>query len=61
MSDKSKQQYIDFEAYEREAEPHKRERAFFWVELFVIDALKKLSWHCHFLKNGCKDSANRTQ
>ena len=27
MTDKSKQQYIDFEAYERVAEPHKRERA----------------------------------
>ena len=26
MTDKNKQLYIDFEAYERVAEPHKRER-----------------------------------
>ena len=30
MTDNNKQQYIDFEAYERVAEPHKRERASAW-------------------------------
>ena len=30
MDNKSKQQYLDFEAYERMAEPHKRERASAW-------------------------------
>ena len=43
MSDKSKQQYIDFEAYERVAEPHKRERASAWrtaIGLQDVDGLK---------------------
>ena len=30
MNDNSKQLYLDFEAYERVAEPHKRERASAW-------------------------------
>ena len=30
MTDKNKQLYLDFEAYERVAEPHKRERASAW-------------------------------
>lgn len=41
--DKSKQQYIDFEAYERVAEPHKRERASAWrtaIGLQDVDGLK---------------------
>ena len=40
---KHKQQYIDFEAYEREAEPHKRERASAWrtaIGLQDVDGLK---------------------
>ena len=43
MTDKSKQQYIDFEAYERVAEPHKRERASTWrtaIGLQDVDGLK---------------------
>lgn len=43
MTDKSKQQYIDFEAYERVAEPHKRERASAWrtaIGLQDVDGLK---------------------
>ena len=40
---KHKQQYIDFEAYERVAEPHKRERASAWrtaIGLQDVDGLK---------------------
>ena len=40
---KSKQLYIDFEAYERVAEPHKRERASAWrtaIGLQDVDGLK---------------------
>ena len=43
MTDKNKQQYIDFEAYERVAEPHKRERASVWrtaIGLQDVDGLK---------------------
>lgn len=43
MSDKSKQQYIDFETYARVAEPHKRERASAWrtdIGLQDVDGLK---------------------
>ena len=43
MTDKNKQQYIDFEAYERVAEPHKRERASAWrtaIGLQDVDGLK---------------------
>ena len=43
MTDKNKQQYIDFEAYERVAEPHKRERASTWrtaIGLQDVDGLK---------------------
>lgn len=43
MTDKSKQQYIDFEAYERVAEPHKRERVSVWrtaIGLQDVDGLK---------------------
>ena len=41
--DKHKQQYIDFKAYERVAEPHKRERALAWrtaIGLQDVDGLK---------------------
>lgn len=41
--DKQKQLYIDFEAYERVAEPHKRERASTWrtaIGLQDVDGLK---------------------
>ena len=41
--DKPKQQYFDFEAYERVAEPHKRERASAWrtaIGLQDVDGLK---------------------
>ena len=41
--DKSKQQYLDFEAYERVAEPHKREKASAWrtaIGLQDVDGLK---------------------
>lgn len=41
--DKHKQQYRDFEAYERVAEPHKRERASVWrtaIGLQDVDGLK---------------------
>lgn len=40
---KHKQQYLDFEAYERVAEPHKRERASVWrtaIGLQDVDGLK---------------------
>ena len=40
--DKHKQQYIDFKAYERVAEPHKRERALAWrtaIGLQDVDGL----------------------
>ena len=43
MIDKSKQQYLDFEAYDRVAEPHKRERASAWrtaIGLQDVDGLK---------------------
>ena len=43
MPDKNKQLYIDFEAYERVAEPHKRERASVWrtaIGLQDVDGLK---------------------
>ena len=43
MADNNKQQYLDFEAYEREAEPHKRERASAWrtaIGLQDVDGLK---------------------
>lgn len=43
MSDKSKQQYIDFETYAYVAEPHKRERASAWrtaIGLQDVDGLK---------------------
>ena len=43
MTDKSKQQYLDFEAYDRVAEPHKRERASAWrtpIGLQDVDGLK---------------------
>ena len=43
MDNKSKQQYLDFEAYERVAEPHKRERASVWrtaIGLQDVDGLK---------------------
>lgn len=43
MTDKNKQLYIDFEAYERVAEPHKRERASAWrtaIGLQDVDGLK---------------------
>lgn len=43
MTDKHKQLYIDFEAYERVAEPHKRERASAWrtaIGLQDVDGLK---------------------
>ena len=43
MADNNKQQYIDFEAYERVAEPHKRERASAWrtaIGLQDVDGLK---------------------
>ncbi len=43
MTDKNKQLYIDFEAYERVAEPHKRERASVWrtaIGLQAVDGLK---------------------
>lgn len=43
MNDKSKQLYLDFEAYERVAEPHKRERASVWrtaIGLQDVDGLK---------------------
>lgn len=43
MTDKNKQLYIDFEAYERVAEPHKRERASVWrtaIGLQDVDGLK---------------------
>lgn len=41
--DKKKQQYLDFEAYERVSEPHKRERASTWrtaIGLQDVDGLK---------------------
>ena len=43
MTDKNKQLYLDFEAYERVAEPHKRERASAWrtaIGLQDVDGLK---------------------
>ena len=43
MTDKNRQLYIDFEAYERVAEPHKRERASAWrtaIGLQDVDGLK---------------------
>ena len=43
MNDNSKQLYLDFEAYERVAEPHKRERASAWrtaIGLQDVDGLK---------------------
>lgn len=43
MNDKSKHLYLDFEAYERVAEPHKRERASVWrtaIGLQDVDGLK---------------------
>lgn len=43
MADNNKQQYLDFEAYERVAEPHKRERASAWrtaIGLQDVDGLK---------------------
>ncbi|WP_443908721.1 Fic family protein [Prevotella sp.] len=43
MNDKNKQLYLDFEAYERVAEPHKRERASAWrtaIGLQDVDGLK---------------------
>ena len=43
MTDKNKQLYIDFEAYERVAEPHKREKASVWrtaIGLQDVDGLK---------------------
>ena len=41
--DKHKEHYLDFEAYERVAEPHKRERASVWrtaIGLQDVDGLK---------------------
>ena len=43
MTNNSKQLYLDFEAYERLAEPHKRERASLWrtaIGLQDVDGLK---------------------
>jgi len=43
MNDKKKQLYLDFEAYERVAEPHKREKAEAWraaIGLLDEDGLK---------------------
>ena len=43
MTNNNKQLYIDFEAYERVAEPHKRERASAWrtaIGLQDVDGLK---------------------
>ena len=43
MNDKKKQLYLDFEAYERVAEPHKREKAEAWraaIGLQDVDGLK---------------------
>ena len=43
MTNNNKQLYIDFEAYERLAEPHKRERASLWrtaIGLQDVDGLK---------------------
>ena len=43
MTDKNKQLYKDFEAYERVAEPHKREKASVWrtaIGLQDVDGLK---------------------
>ena len=43
MADNNKQLYLDFEAYERVAEPHKRERASAWrtaIGLQDVDGLK---------------------
>ncbi len=43
MNDKNEQLYLDFEAYERVAEPHKRERASAWrtaIGLQDVDGLK---------------------
>ena len=49
---KHKQQYLDFEAYERVAEPHKRERASVWrtaIGLQDVDCLLYTSWWNVFL------------
>ena len=46
MNDKSKQLYLDCEAYERVAEPHKRERASVWrtaIGLQDVDGLRCLT------------------
>ena len=43
MTNNNKQLYLDFEAYERLAEPHKRERASLWrtaIGLQDVDGLK---------------------
>ena len=43
MNDKKKQLYLDLEAYERVAEPHKREKAEAWraaIGLQDVDGLK---------------------
>ena len=43
MTNNNKQLYIDFEAYERLAKPHKRERASLWrtaIGLQDVDGLK---------------------
>ena len=43
MNDKKKQLYLDFEAYERVAEPHKREKAEAWraaIGLQDVDRVK---------------------
>ena len=45
MNDKKKQLYLDFEAYERVAEPHKREKAEAWraaIGLQDVDGLVTL-------------------
>ena len=59
-----KQKYIDFEAYERVAEPHKRERVSAWrtaIGLQDVDGLRVSD----YLKNrymliGYKDDENDT-
>ena len=42
--------YIDFEAYERVAEPHKRERVSAWrtaIGFQDVDGLRQVNWQIH--------------
>ena len=54
MTDKSKQQYIDFEAYERVAEPHKRERVSVWRTAIGLQDVDGLTVSDYLKETGVK-------